>query len=102
MSVDPVAPAFAPPGRPFIPPHWCFTPAGAMPAGADWHPWFVAVQYHPEFKSKPTAAHPLFAGFIGAAVDHHAAKHGRAADASGAPAPAEGKKPASRPSKLEA
>jgi CTP synthase len=32
------------------------------------HPWFVAVQFHPEFKSKPTAAHPLFAGFVGAAV----------------------------------
>jgi CTP synthase len=33
------------------------------------HPWFVAVQFHPEFKSKPTAAHPLFAGFIRAAVE---------------------------------
>jgi len=33
------------------------------------HPWFVAVQYHPEFKSKPTSAHPLFASFIGAAVE---------------------------------
>ncbi len=32
------------------------------------HPWFVAVQFHPEFKSKPTAAHPLFAGFVGAAL----------------------------------
>jgi CTP synthase len=32
------------------------------------HPWFVAVQFHPEFKSKPLAAHPLFAGFVGAAV----------------------------------
>jgi CTP synthase len=32
------------------------------------HPWFLAVQYHPEFKSKPTAPHPLFAGFVGAAV----------------------------------
>ena len=32
--------------------------------------WFVAVQYHPEFKSKPTLAHPLFAGFVQAAVDH--------------------------------
>jgi CTP synthase len=32
------------------------------------HPWFVAVQFHPEFKSKPTAAHPLFAGFIQAAI----------------------------------
>jgi CTP synthase len=34
------------------------------------HPWFVASQFHPEFKSKPTKAHPLFAGFIAAAVDH--------------------------------
>jgi len=32
------------------------------------HPWFVAVQYHPEFKSKPTAPHPLFDGFVAAAV----------------------------------
>jgi CTP synthase len=35
------------------------------------HPWFVAVQFHPEFKSKPTAAQPLFAGFIGAAIERH-------------------------------
>jgi CTP synthase len=40
------------------------------------HPWFVAVQFHPEFKSKPTAAHPLFAGFIGAAVARHLARGG--------------------------
>ena len=32
------------------------------------HPWFVAVQFHPEFQSKPNAAHPLFAAFIGAAI----------------------------------
>lgn len=32
------------------------------------HPWFVAVQFHPEFKSKPNAAHPLFANFIEAAL----------------------------------
>ena len=32
------------------------------------HPWFVAVQFHPEFKSKPTSAHPLFSGFVQAAV----------------------------------
>ena len=32
------------------------------------HPWFVGVQYHPEFKSKPTAAHPLFRDFVKAAV----------------------------------
>ena len=36
------------------------------------HPWFVAVQFHPEFKSKPTAAHPLFAGLVAAAVERHA------------------------------
>ena len=32
------------------------------------HPWFVGVQYHPELKSKPFDPHPIFAGFIGAAV----------------------------------
>ena len=32
------------------------------------HPWFVAVQYHPELKSRPFEPHPLFAGFIGAAL----------------------------------
>jgi CTP synthase len=32
------------------------------------HPWFVAVQFHPEFKSKPTDSHPLFRDFIGAAI----------------------------------
>ncbi|MDR2752729.1 MAG: CTP synthase [Oscillospiraceae bacterium] len=31
------------------------------------HPWFVAVQYHPEFQSRPTRPHPLFRGFIEAA-----------------------------------
>ena len=34
------------------------------------HPWFVAVQYHPEFKSKPTKSHPLFAGFVKAAIEN--------------------------------
>ncbi|MGC6399550.1 CTP synthase [Sphingomonas sp. FW199] len=32
------------------------------------HPWFIGVQFHPELKSKPFDPHPLFAGFIGAAV----------------------------------
>lgn len=36
------------------------------------HPWFVAVQFHPEFRSKPTNAHPLFEGFIGAANERRA------------------------------
>ncbi|MBN1396349.1 MAG: CTP synthase [Pirellulales bacterium] len=38
------------------------------------HPWFVGVQYHPEFKSQPTRAHPLFAGFIGAALQRRSAR----------------------------
>ncbi|MFN7634932.1 MAG: CTP synthase, partial [Acetobacteraceae bacterium] len=32
------------------------------------HPWFIGVQYHPELRSKPFEPHPLFAGFVGAAV----------------------------------
>ena len=35
------------------------------------HPWFVAVQFHPEFQSKPSSAHPLFAAFVGAALKFH-------------------------------
>ena len=34
------------------------------------HPWFVAVQFHPEFQSKPLAPHPLFARFVGEAYRH--------------------------------
>ncbi len=34
------------------------------------HPWYVAVQFHPEFKSKPLAPHPLFASFVRAAHRH--------------------------------
>ncbi len=34
------------------------------------HPWFLAVQFHPEFQSKPNRAHPLFAAFIAAAIRH--------------------------------
>jgi CTP synthase len=33
------------------------------------HPWFVASQFHPEFKSRPTRPSPLFLGFVGAALD---------------------------------
>ncbi|MBK8978651.1 MAG: CTP synthase [Planctomycetes bacterium] len=36
----------------------------------DVHPWFVGVQFHPEFKTKPQTPHPLFRDFIGAAVRH--------------------------------
>ncbi|MDD5479720.1 CTP synthase [Rhodoferax sp.] len=34
------------------------------------HPWFVGVQFHPEFKSTPWAGHPLFNAFVRAALDH--------------------------------
>ncbi|MDE3155618.1 MAG: CTP synthase [Acidobacteriota bacterium] len=34
------------------------------------HPWYVAVQFHPEFKSKPLAPHPLFASFVEASYRH--------------------------------
>ena len=37
------------------------------------HPWYVGVQFHPEFKSTPWDGHPLFNAFIKAAVDHHTA-----------------------------
>jgi CTP synthase len=43
------------------------------------HPWFLAVQFHPEFKSKPLRPHPLFAGFVEAA-------HRRKLAAEGVPA----------------
>jgi len=38
------------------------------------HPWFIAVQFHPEFLSKPLRPHPLFAGFVGAALAHKAGR----------------------------
>jgi CTP synthase len=38
------------------------------------HPFFVGVQYHPEFKSRPNKAHPLFKGFIEAALKIHKEK----------------------------
>jgi CTP synthase len=38
------------------------------------HPWFVAVQCHPEFKSKPTEAHPLFRAFVEASLARREAK----------------------------
>lgn len=34
------------------------------------HPWFLACQFHPEFTSSPRTGHPLFSGFIGAALTH--------------------------------
>ncbi len=44
------------------------------------HPWFLGCQFHPEFKSKPLEPHPLFAAFIGAAVEHKKNKSRPAAE----------------------
>ena len=46
------------------------SPDGSLPEIVEVpdHPWFIGVQFHPELKSKPFAPHPLFRGFIGAAV----------------------------------
>ena len=38
----------------------------------DQHPWFVGVQFHPEFKSTPWGGHPLFSSYVKAALDHKA------------------------------
>jgi CTP synthase len=59
------------------------SPDGALVeiVGVPSHPWFVAVQFHPEFKSQPARPHPLFAGFVGAAVERHAARAERLAKA---------------------
>ncbi len=38
------------------------------------HPYFIGCQYHPEFQSKPFQAHPLFAGFVKAALEQRARK----------------------------
>jgi len=35
------------------------------------HPWFLACQFHPEFKSRPRTGHPLFTGYVQAALDYH-------------------------------
>ena len=40
------------------------------------HPFFVGVQFHPEFKSRPNQAHPLFKGFISAALKQACEKKG--------------------------
>jgi CTP synthase len=47
------------------------------------HPWFVASQFHPEFKSRPTRAAPLFRGFVGAALARNRERSG-VADAAAA------------------
>ena len=41
----------------------------------DQHPWFMGVQFHPEFKSTPWAGHPLFTSYVKAALEQHARQH---------------------------
>ncbi|MDR2394193.1 MAG: CTP synthase [Treponema sp.] len=55
-----------------------FTPDKSLVEAVEWpdHPWGVGVQFHPEFKSKPTAASPLFRNFV-AAVRDTALGHGQ-------------------------
>jgi CTP synthase len=48
------------------------------------HPWFVGVQFHPELRSRPSDPHPLFRGFVHAAVEERHRREG-AKSASGAP-----------------
>ncbi|MBA3589802.1 CTP synthase [Methylibium sp.] len=43
------------------------------------HPWYMGVQFHPEFKSTPWAGHPLFISYVKAALAHQAARHEKAA-----------------------
>ena len=47
------------------------SPDGVLPETIEYadHPWFIGVQYHPELKSRPFEPHPLFASFIGAAME---------------------------------
>ncbi|MFD1718169.1 CTP synthase [Georgenia deserti] len=52
------------------------------------HPYYVATQAHPEFKSRPTRAHPLFAGLVGAAVDRQRSTRLLDVDPEPEPAPA--------------
>ena len=43
------------------------------------HPWFMGVQFHPEFKSTPWGGHPLFKSFVAAALRHQAERTEKAA-----------------------
>jgi CTP synthase len=45
------------------------------------HPWFFGCQYHPEFTSNPRRGHPLFIGFVKAALDHRHVQARGASDA---------------------
>jgi len=54
------------------------------------HPWYVASQFHPEFKSRPDRPHPLFTGFVAACIATSGIRVApvRTAEAAGVDAPA--------------
>jgi CTP synthase len=49
------------------PPDGALVEFAELPASV--HPYYVSTQAHPEFRSRPNRAHPLFAGLVGAALD---------------------------------
>ena len=53
-----------------------FSPDGTLPEIVEYndHPWYIAVQFHPELKSRPFAPHPLFIGLVKAAFEHQQKK----------------------------
>jgi CTP synthase len=55
------------------------TTDGELVEACEWNdnPWGVGVQFHPEFKSRPTKAHPLFKAFIAECVKQNEAKAGQ-------------------------
>jgi CTP synthase len=61
------------------------------------HPWFLAVQFHPELKSRPHDPHPLFVDFVRAALERRRARLGSDAAAAGPPVRAEDPAPVARP-----
>jgi CTP synthase len=54
-----------------------FSPDGSLPETIEIenHPWFIGVQFHPEFKSRPFAPHPLFSSFVKAAKNNSVNKN---------------------------
>lgn len=54
-----------------------FSPDGLLPESVEYknHPWFIAVQYHPELKSRPFQPHPLFVSFIEASLVYKNSKN---------------------------
>jgi CTP synthase len=59
------------------------------------HPWYVASQFHPEFRSRPDRPHPLFDGFVAACISTSAGARASSGASAGTPAVSEATSPAS-------